>query len=497
MSKIIQDMIPSKNKPPLREAIPMERRSSRRVEEIDDSEMEKPPVKTPRRKATFSHEQPLARTNEHPAERVRENIVHEKIHVVESMPEDLPNETIIPRTPKNQPRRAQRGIVGQRTVKPWLFGVIALLCVCAFAFAFSIVYARATVTITPTSIIIPISGSFTAYDNAVASGTLAYKIIQANGQLSQTVAATVGPIVTTSAKGTVILYNDYTASTQRIIAGTRLESGNGLIYTTNAAVTIPGISGGTAGSVPVAVTAGAGGPTYNILPSDLLNNPSYGDFTVVAYKGTARASGFYARLNPNGAGITGGASGHQIIAGSSTVAAANQTMEQSLQTSLLSQAQALIPSGYIMFNNGYSISYNPIAASTTSSTTASVGMQASISGIIFQKTDLAEAIAPSQYSSSFIPEGLDTAVFTITNPQTFTTANGTVLNFSLTGNLDLVGTLSTSTLANQLAGISLAQSAAVFKGYGAIATAHATILPFWKRSFPSSPSRINIVIANN
>src|SRR6202034_4590795 len=130
MSKIIQDMIPSKNKPPLREPIPMERRSNRRFAEIDEPEMKKPPVKTPRRKATFSHEEPLARTNEHPAGNVREKIVHEKIHVVESMPDDLPNETIIPKTPKNPLRRAQRGVVGQRTVKPWLFGVIALLCVC-------------------------------------------------------------------------------------------------------------------------------------------------------------------------------------------------------------------------------------------------------------------------------------------------------------------------------------------------------------------------------
>ncbi len=428
-------MIPAKKKPPLRNAIPMER--SRRIEK--------------------------------PAEKI------------ETFPQS----------------NRSRGTVGKRTVKPWLFGLIAVICLGAIAYAFSIVYAKATVVIMPASIDIPVSGSYTAYANASASGTMAYKIIQTSSQLNQSVPASVGPVVTTFAKGTVILYNNYSAASQKIVAGTRLSSGNGLIYTTNNSVVIPGIVGGTAGSVAVAVTAAAGGSSYNINPSDLVTNPSYGDFSIVAYKGSPKYSGFYARLNPNGAGIIGGSSGHQIITSSTTVSSADQTMEQSLQKTLLTQTQTLVPTGYVMFNNAYAINYNLISASTTSSTTANVGVQASFSGIIFKKTNLAQTIAPTQYNSSFDPQGLESAQFTINNPQSFSVTNGQPLNFSLKGTMNLVGIISTTTLTIQLAGVSLAQSVAVFKGYSTIATAHATILPFWKRSFPSSPSRINIVIAKN
>jgi hypothetical protein len=436
MTKIIQDMIPSKRKPPLRQSIPVE---------MEDSAPE-PKLPPPRRR----------------------------------------------------PSRGSRGIVGRKTVKPWLFGLIALICLVAIIIGFSTVYAKATVTIIPTDIVIPVNGSYTAYKDATATNTLAYEIIQKNAQGTQSVPSAIGPLVTNYAHGNVVLYNNYSDTSQKIVAGTRLSSGNGFIYTTNITVTIPGIVKGTktntAGSVTVGITAASGGSSYNILPSDLTTNPSYGDFSIVAYKGSPKYTGFYARLDPTGTGISGGSSGHQVIISSSTVSAANNIIKQSLQTSLFTQAQALVPAGYVMFSNGFVINYVPLAASSTSSTTANVGMQASFYGIMFKKTDLAATIAPKQYTSSFTPEEIESAQFTITNPQTFSPVTGTALNFTLIGNLDLVGTFSSDQLKAQLVGISLDQSISVFKGYSAIATAHATILPFWKRSFPSSANRINIVI---
>ena len=394
-----------------------------------------------------------------------------------------------------RPPRTPRGIVGERTVRPWMFAVIALVCVLAIAYALSIVYARATVSIVPASIVIPIDGTYTSTFNASnASNTLTYQIIQTSSQLTQTVPASIGPVTTTYAKGIVILYNNYSSASQKIIAGTRLSSGNGLIYTTNTSVIIPGLSKGVAGSVPVAITAAAGGSNYNIAPSDLIPDPSYGDFNIVAYKGGPKYAGFYARLNPNGAGITGGSSGHQIIISSSTVSSVNQTIQQSLQKTLLAQAQALVPAGSVLFNNAYAISYTPIAASSTSSTTAVVGMQASLSGIVFNKIALAKTVAPTQYSSSFDPQGFESMQFTIINPQAFSYTNGAPLNFSLIGNMDLIGIVPTSTLTAQLSGLSSAGGTAVLKGYSAIGTAHVTMFPFWKHSFPSSPSRISVVI---
>jgi hypothetical protein len=442
MNKIIQDMIPLKNKSPLREAIPMER--------------------------------------EHPR----------------SSPSLRP-----PRTPRRKNLKTSGGIIGKRTVKPWLFGIIALICVLALIFAFSSVYARATVTIVPTSIDIPVSVSLTAYKDATASGTLPYEVIQTNDSLSQSIPATIGSAITTSAKGIVVLYNDYGTASQKILANTRLSNGNGLVYLTNNSVIIPGTTKNSAGttvvgSVAVGVTAASGGASYNILPSDLTANPSYGDFSIIAYKGGPKYAGFYARLNPNGAGITGGFSGNQVIVSSSTITTANANMKGALQASLLSKAQALIPAGYVMYANAYSINYTPIAASTTSATTASVGMKASLSGALFKKSDLAMAIAPTQYNNSFDPQDLESAQFTINNPESFSIASGTAMNFSLKGNMNLVGIISTSTLSSQLAGISKAQSNVIFKKYAAISTARATMVPFWKQSFPSSASRITIIINN-
>ena len=433
MNKIIRDMIPIKHKPPLREAIPVER-------------------------------------------------------------EEIPFKEKIKKIREPRIKKTNNGIIGTRSVKPWTFGIIALVCVLAIAYAFSIVYARATVVITPATIDIPIDGSYNAYLNSTASNTIAYQIIQTSGELQQQIPATIGPVVITSAKGTVIMYNNYSSASQKIVAGTRLSSGNGLIYTTNNTISIPGVSKGVAGSVPVAVTASVGGSSYNIATSDLITNPSYGDFKILAYKDGPKYTGFYGRLNPNGAGITGGSSGHQIIVSSSTVASANQTMEQTLQKNLFSQAQTLVPAGYVLINNAYNIIYTPISASSTSSTTANIGMEGSLSAVVLQKANLAKVISSTQYNSSFDPQDLESAQFTITNPQTFSYTNGAILNFSLIGNMNLVGIVPTSTLATQLAGLSSTAGTAVLKGYSAIGTIHATMFPFWKHSFPSSASRISIVI---
>jgi hypothetical protein len=406
---------------------------------------------------------------------------------------------ILPPPPPSPPRTPQRrSPAPRRTVKPWLFFIIAIVCLGAIIYGLSLAYARATVTVIPSMIAIPINGSFTAYKNALGSTSLPYEVIQTKGELHQTVPASVGPIVQQSAQGTVVLYNEFSTASQKIIANTRLSNGNGLIYLTNAAAVIPGMTKGSngtvAGSVSVGVTAADTGPSYNILPSDLTAQPSYGDFNIVAYKGTSKYAGFYARLDPSGAGITGGSSGHTTVVASSTLASASASLKQSLTANLVSQAQALVPDGYIMYDNAYSINYTNIAASTTSSTTADVGMSGIFYGALLKKTDLAEAIAPTQYSDSYDPEGLESADFAVTNPQPFSPASAASIVFTLKGTLNLVGTFSTTTLASQLAGIALNSSQSIFKGYSTISSAHATILPFWKRSFPSSPSRINIVI---
>jgi hypothetical protein len=178
--------------------------------------------------------------------------------------------------------------------KIFAFGAI-FICVAIIAIALSLLYSRAIVTITPSSIPINLDGNFFAKKDSNTSDILDYKVVTVNFSEYKTVPATDGPLIQTKAKGTVTLYNNYGTASQKILAGTRLSSIDGLIYKTTWTVVIParklvkGVM--TPGSIDVDVIADQASSEYNIKVADYKD-----DFKVVAYKGTPKYTGFYAKI---------------------------------------------------------------------------------------------------------------------------------------------------------------------------------------------------------
>ncbi|MEI6057870.1 MAG: hypothetical protein WCQ60_02760 [bacterium] len=385
---------------------------------------------------------------------------------------------------------------------------IALFCIVAIIIAVSFVYANAVVTIIPKKDTITVDATFVACKDTACPPSIsnknqsfAYEVIQVPAaELHQTTPAIDGPFVQTNATGSVVLYNTYSTTPQLIAAGTRLSNTAGRVYKTIKSVTVPGFkkTGSTAvpGSVSVSIAATAAGAEYNILPTDLT-----GDFKVVAYKGTDKYNDFYARLNPANA-ITGGFSGRTKIVASSTLAQVYTTLKQKLAAQLLAQSTALIPDGYIMYGDAYSITYVPVvASSTTSASSIDVGMRATFYGIMFAKNNLVKAAALAAKPPKDVLAGYPNNQFTITglDALTFTNpATNSVINqpftFALKGVFTVTGTFPASDIISQLQGKTLAQSNDIFAKYSTIAGAHAILTPFWRHSFPNSPKKISIVV---
>ena len=128
-------------------------------------------------------------------------------------------------------------------------------------------------------------------------------------------------------------------------------------------------------------------------------------------------------------------------------------------------------------------------------------MSASLYGVMFVKNDLAKAVALATKPStdiavaypnnSFSVTGLDTLSFA---PVAFSSSSTAPLRFTLKGSFTVTGTFPLSTLVAQLQDKNLAQSKAIFAAYSTIATAHATITPFWRHSFPNSADKISVII---
>ncbi len=467
--KIVQDMVPSSApKMPLREVMPVSRRGaghrhiSPHVVRADRSEPEEVVTK------------------------------HREI------PESKP---VILERPQ-RPRRPMRR-------HPLFIFIVLLLCVAAILWAINFVYAKATIVITPVKEAVTVNNSFTVCkdtpcttSNLNATGALTYEVVQIPSvELHEVVPAVPGPLAQTNAQGMIVLYNNYSTAPQTIVGGTHLTNSAGLVYKTQKTVVIPGLkkAGGATvpGSASVSIVASAAGPSSNINPTDLT-----GDFSVIAYKGTSKYTTIYGRLNPNNS-ISGGSSGVTFVVSSSSLAEEYTSLKQNLAANLLAQSQSSIPQGYIMFNNAYTIQYTQLPPVVTSSTSSSadVGVRATFYGIMFKENDLVKAIVqaalPSISMSTLFPDDAfvtpDITGLVFKKISSSTAPTGPI-TFSLKGTFNLTGTFSTADLIQQVLGKNLAQSNVIFEKYSTIATAHAILSPFWRTSFPDSPQKISVII---
>jgi len=380
---------------------------------------------------------------------------------------------------------------------PWIASIIgAIIIIAGLSFALSGHFASATFTIVPKSIPVAINGVYVIPATVTATSSLAYGVVTITGSASTTVPATLGKNIQTKATGSVTLYNAYSSLSQKLVAGTRLANNSGLIYRLTSTTIIPGYttsSGNTIpGSIAAAIVADQSGANYNISSSDPLS-----DFKILAYKGTPKYAGFYARLASN---ITGGFNGARTTVAPGTLASTTADLSRSLSDSLRARAVQSVPSGYITYTGAYAQSFSVPSVVNVGSNSASVSVTGNFYGLIFKASDLASMLAGSsstdQFGSmSYGTPGLETLSFTIANPNTFSPVKKTSLVAKISGSFKLVGSIPVDALKKALAGVSLADTGSILKKYASvmdIQDSFGDIAPPWVSGVPSDPSRIII-----
>ncbi|MES3031204.1 MAG: hypothetical protein V4697_02220 [Patescibacteria group bacterium] len=446
--KIVQDIVPGQKK------------SIRSI--ALDREVE-PALKAPRRRVT----RPRIEDEDVPVAPPRETIQEERI---EEMKKEVPRE---------RPTKKKKG--GKNIV---LGFIIILLCLGLIATALSLLYSKAVVTITPRTANFSIDGTFTAKKDPVA-GELGYEVITATDDLKETIPATAGPLVQTKAKGTAVIYNNYSSAPQTLIAGTRLSTPEGLIYRTATSIVVPGKKTAP-GSISVNIVADQVGANYNTKVADLS-----GDFKIVGYQGTPKYSAFYGRLKTD---VTGGFSGNKMVIASSTKATATTELQEKIKANLIAELKNSLPEGYLLYDTAYIYEYTTSEPVMKDASTAELSMKATAYAVIFKADTLLKFIAGKEIqkfpSTTFRVEGDKELAFKISNTKDLSLKKGTSVIFTLKGPLKVVGTFSEEKLKEELKGISLKDSNAVFASYPAIKNAYALLMPFWMRSFPNSTESI-------
>ena len=145
------------------------------------------------------------------------------------------------------------------------------------------VFNSATVTIVPkTRDVNDFGRTLTFGQKGADSASIPFIVEKTVLKKSKTLPLSESRKVEAKAKGRIVVYNNFDGLPQKLIKNTRFESKKGKIYRINDSITIPGMKGGTPGSVEVDIYADSNGADYNIDATE---------FTIPGFKGTPREKG--------------------------------------------------------------------------------------------------------------------------------------------------------------------------------------------------------------
>lgn len=391
-------------------------------------------------------------------------------------------------------RRAEKlqmpdGERGSGFARKVLWGIAVLAVLFAVAALMSL-FASATVTINPKSSTVALDASFVAYPESISEDNLIYRELTLKKADGEEVKANGEETVSKSSSGQIIVYNNYSSASQRLIKNTRFQTPDGLVYRIRDSITVPGRTknGSTLvpGSIEVTVYADEAGEKYNI---------GLSDFTIPGFKGDPRYTGFYARSKTP---MTGGFVGTVKKVNEEDKAAAKAKVESRLDQALRDEVKNSIPEGFTLFDQTIKVSFSETPVGSVDKDTALVGEVGELKAVIFESGRLARAIAESTLATfDKLPVeigGISKLQFTLVSQGSGKTVNDQALTFGLKGAPVVIWSTDTEALKQDLVGVVKSDTGRIFANYPGIKDASVSVRPFWKRNLPDDEGKISVNI---
>ena len=362
----------------------------------------------------------------------------------------------------------------------------------AAAFGLSAFFKSAEIRVSPKQETKTADEIFTAKKD-VSVSDLSYQVVTISKDVEKTVEATGEEEVSKKAQGKIIIYNNYSSQSQKLVATTRFETPEGMVFRLPNAVTVPGraLKDGkmVAGSIEVVVEADKVGPNYNV---------GLKDFTIPGFKGDPRFNSIYARSKTE---MTGGFVGVQKVVSKELVQATDKDLEASLKNSLSKDIIAQIPANYILYPNSISYSLEPTIQEDSATENsffkqnAILRKKGTASAVIFDKGALSRAIlakiSPEVTGEVVKINNLETLDFKYVG-ETQEPSSDSLVTFSLKGNVNIIWGFDENKLKSDLLGLSKKEAKTVIGTYGTIKEAWVETKPFWNQTIPENPEKVTL-----
>ncbi|MBI5126656.1 MAG: hypothetical protein HZA80_02760 [Candidatus Taylorbacteria bacterium] len=381
-----------------------------------------------------------------------------------------------------------------RNHKKLTIGALILVGGIALVAVLSALLGTVEVRVTPKHAEVKINDVYTATASGSTPG-LRYIIATSTAIVSEVVPATKGGIVQTKAKGKVLITNTSSTVPQKLVATTRLQALDGTIYRLDTAVTVPAATNSgdklIPGTITASVTADQYGDSYNLRLSD---GPF--TFTFPGFKGSKKFDVFTAKAVTD---ITGGYFGTKNIISPTVAQEATARLQKKLSETLVAQSKAYASSTYVMYDTGYALEIERLVDISKGTNSSEIRYSGTIYVPMFEPKNLVAHIAKTESeriggAANIRIEGLQELAFTARDLKVTTLKKREPFSFALRGNIKLTGNVAVDALRENLKGLSLSESNAIFAKYSTIANADVVTIPSWIRWFPKSDSRIKISV---
>lgn len=320
---------------------------------------------------------------------------------------------------------------------------------------------------------------------------LSFEILQIKREAEKSVEAQGEEMVERKASGEIVIYNQHSTNPQTLIRNTRFETPAGLIYRIEESVTVPGMTerGGekNPGQIRVKVYADEPGEKHNI---------GLTDFTIPGFRGLPQYENFFAR---SATPITGGFVGRMKKVDDQTLETVRGEIRSTLEKTLKETVIEDSNDEFIILTESLEIRFSSLPEQESGNNMVKIRESGEISGIKINKKELEKVLVESALGNRDETEikipNLEKLVYKITDPKEFHSLSGlSSVVFEIKGTASLAWQINPLTIQGELAGKKQRDLKDILSKFQAVEQATATVKPFWKRSFPSNPKKIDILI---
>jgi len=388
----------------------------------------------------------------------------------------------------------ERHLYPEEKKRSWVYALLGLVGIGVLGFIVLSFMASADIVITPRNEEQEILLSVLARKDS--EGDALFKVSNMSLSLEDTLPSKGVKEVDKRASVKIRVFNEYSTSPQKLIARTRFETKEGLVYRISDAVQVPGMikKGGTItpGSIEVSVFANEPGEKYNI---------SFSDFTAPGLKGTPMYEKIFARsVTP----ATGGFSGTVNIVDENELEQKRAKLQEELEKKLLLEETALSLES-ITFPDGLFLTYNETIddeAREEGGNPVPYKITGELERILLSRQELVAHIIASLFPNVSNPptdiRGIENLTYEIKDKDLITspkTADG--LTITIRGKARFVWSVPLKTIKEKLAGIPKDDAALeeMFKREFPnlnLKVQVRSVRPRWSQSFPDDPEDITI-----